>query len=168
MVLGLSSASATDTGLRMRAVTRTGALASGMLALLLGMGGGQAAGATSTPVVQAPHRFTTATDGNNTAGGQRINDPSTTAPRYQRNTLGLTYGSAADAARPDLEPDLVWVVTLQGGSGYVYNTELSPPPPAVGAPAPGLRVLTAYTSDGVASVGTFGVGGGSVVADAIG
>lgn len=148
----------------MRAASRMGALAAGAFALLLGMGGGQAAGAANTPVVEAPHRVTTATDGNDTAGGQRINDPAAMAPGYQRNTRGLTYGSAGDAARPDLEPDLVWVVTLQGGSGYVYNTELSPPAPVV--MAAGVRVLTAYASDGVTPVGTFGVGGDSVVADA--
>lgn len=134
------------------------------------MGGGQAACAASTPAVEAPNRVTTAAGGNDTAGGQRINDPAAKARGYQRNTRGLTYGSAADAARPDLEPDLVWVVTLQGGSGYVYNKELSPPPPAAPAvvsAAPGVRVLTAYASDGITPVGTFRVGGHSPVADAI-
>ena len=145
----------------MREATRLGTLGAGAFALLLGIGGGQSAGAASTPVVQAPNLVTTAAAGNDTAGGQRINDPAATAPGYERNTLGLTYGSAGDAARPDLEPDLVWVVTLQGGSGYVYNTELSPPPPppAAAPTAPGVRVLTAYASDGTTPVGTFGVGG---------
>lgn len=154
----------------MREATRMGALSAAAFALLLGMGGGQAAGVANTPVVAAPNRVTTTAGGNDTAGGQRINDPSAKAPGYQLNARGLTYGSAADAARADLEPDLVWVVTLQGGSGYVYNTELSPPPPAAPSDvsgAPGVRVLTAYASDGVSPVGTFGVGGDSPVADAI-
>ena len=154
----------------MREATRVGALSAGAFALLLGMGEGQAAGAASTPAVEVPNRVATAVGGSDTAGEQRINDPAATPPGYQRNTLGLTYGSAADAARPDLQPDLVWVVTLQGRSGYVYNTELSPPPPAapvVTSAAPGVRVLTAYDSDGVTPVGTSGVGGDSVVADAI-
>lgn len=154
----------------MRAATRMGALSGGAFALLLGMGGGQVAGVASTPVMGAPNRVTAAAGGNDMAGGQRINDPAAAAPGYQRNGLGLTYGSAGDAARPDLEPDLVWVVTLQGGSGYVYNTELSTPPPAAPALTSavlGVRVLNAYASDGVTPVGTFGVGGDSVVTDAI-
>lgn len=144
----------------MRKKTWRGAL--GGVALILGMGGGLVAGAASAPVVEAPNPVRTAPGGNDKAGGQRINDPAAKAPGYQRNTRGLTYGSAADAARPDLEPDLVWVVTLQGGSGYVYNKELSPPPPAApaqGAAVPVVRVLTAYAADGVTPVGTFGVGG---------
>ena len=150
----------------MRGTIWKGALTAGLFALAAGLLGTHAATAESPPEVEAPARVTSR-DGLTTAGGQRINDPSATTPGYQRNALGLTYGSAADAPRPDLEPDLVWVITLQGGSGYVYDKELSPPPPPVSAVITGatdVRVLTAYASDGVTPVGTFGVGGGSVAA----
>ena len=137
----------------------------GIVALAAGLLGTHAATAESPPEVKAPARVTSR-DGLTTAAASHQRSVSTT-PGYQRNALGLTYGSAADAPRPDLEPDLVWVITLQGGSGYVYDKELSPPPPPVSAVITGatdVRVLTAYASDGVTPVGTFGVGGGSVAA----
>ena len=75
----------------MRKTARLGALGAGALTLVLGMGGGQVADAAGTPVA-APNPVTTAPGGNDRAGGQRINDPAATAPGYQRNTRGLTYG----------------------------------------------------------------------------
>lgn len=142
----------------MRRATRRGALGAGALALLLGAGGGLFAGAASSPMVQSPRPLTTAPGGNDKAGGQQINDPAAKAPGFQRNALGLSYGSAANAPRPDLEPDLVWVVTDQGGDGYVYNKGLATPPPKTAAEAAASarsRTLTAYAADGVTKVGTF-------------
>ena len=151
----------------MRKATRIGVLGAAALAVLLGAGGGMIAGAASTPTVPDPNPVKAAQGGPQMAGGQRINDPAATAPGFQRNAKGQTFGSAADAPRPDLEPDLIWVVTREGGSGYVYKKELDGPPPPTGQPALASahadssagRILTAYASDGTTPVGTFQVGG---------
>lgn len=105
--------------------------------------------------------MTSAPGGNDRAGGQRINDPAAKAPGFKRNAKGLTYGSAADAPRADLEPDLIWVVTDSGGSGYVYGRDLNAAPPASAEPG-AKRMVTAYAEDGVTSVGTFTIEGAVV------
>lgn len=46
------------------------------------------------------------------------------APDYERNGGGLTYGSAADAPTPDLEPDLIEAQATNGASGFVRKAEL--------------------------------------------
>lgn len=142
----------------MRKVSRRSALVTGALAVSLGLGGGLVAGAISNPKVAVPAAIGGARQaGDGMAGGQRINDPKATAPGFARNARGLTYGSAADAPRPDLEPDLIWVFTDAGGSGYVYRSELDGPPPAANSKILGKpqRVLVAYAEDGSTKVGTF-------------
>lgn len=141
--------------------SRRSVLAVGVLTISLGLGGGLVAGAISSPKVAEPAALAARLAGDGMAGGQRINDPKATAPGYQRNARGLTYGSGADAPRPDLEPDLIWVVTDSGGSGYVYRSELdTPPPPQTSQKSPvnPQRTLVAYAEDGTTAVGTFTVG----------
>lgn len=142
----------------MRRSTRLsmGGAVSGLVAVAVG---GWVAAASGPSAVDPPPRVAVTAEGPTLAGGQRINDPTATAPAYARNAAGLTYGSLADSPRPDLEPDLAWVVTDDGGSGYVYSRELSPPPPDPATPASPVLALRAYASDGVTVVGTFTIGG---------
>jgi hypothetical protein len=156
----------------MRTATRIGFVPAAALVVLLIAGGGMIAGAVSAPTVPDPHPVKEVQGGPGFAGGQVINDPAATAPGFQRNAKGLTFGSAADAPRPDLEPDLIWVVTLEGGSGYVYKKDLDRQPPTAAQAQAGSdayskgRILTAYASDGTTPVGTFQVGGSDASADA--
>ncbi|MCA0438508.1 MAG: hypothetical protein LCH98_18920 [Actinobacteria bacterium] len=80
------------------------------------------------------------------------------------NARGESYGSMANG----LAPDLVLVAMKNGGSGYVRRTDLEPTeprntpgPPITTNPAP--RTIPVYESDGVAVIGEFGIGGGTVV-----
>jgi hypothetical protein len=45
-------------------------------------------------------------------------------PAYPKNAAGQTYGSAADAASPDEEPDLILVMAADGSTGYVLKADL--------------------------------------------
>ena len=45
-------------------------------------------------------------------------------PHYKKNSKGLTYGSAADAMTPDLEPDLILATATNGEAGYVLRKDL--------------------------------------------
>lgn len=90
--------------------------------------------------------------------------PADQRPNYAVNSRGESYGSSAIASSPDLEPDLILVVTDQGPEGYVRKTDLDPPDfksPAeaiawqTNRDAAGPQVLSVFRSDGVSKVGTF-------------
>lgn len=85
---------------------------------------------------------------------------------YDRNSHGLSYGSAANARTPDEEPDLIRVVATNGREGYVTKVSLDEAAGAnVNSPAEALAwqeshqgtddVIPVFESDGTTRIGTF-------------
>lgn len=88
-----------------------GITAVGILAFGLGVGGAAAVVAvihTPTGVSVAP-------------GVDAVPIP---APTYSMNAAGLTFGSAAQAANPGQEPDLIQATATNGVHGYVFKNDL--------------------------------------------
>lgn len=46
------------------------------------------------------------------------------APSYETNSRGLTFGSSLEAAIPEDEPDLILAIATSGEEGYVLKTDL--------------------------------------------
>ncbi|MBD3919665.1 hypothetical protein H8B09_12950 [Paenibacillus sp. PR3] len=83
--------------------------------------------------------------------------------RYAINDNGQTYGSSADAASPDMEPDLISATGVDGTNGYVFKTDLDgvmPKSPKEALeqqknrPAAG-RDIPLYDQEGTTVIGTF-------------
>jgi len=124
------------------------------------------AGATAgLAFAQAPAIFTPA--GVTAAGAVPA-----TAPTYERNADGLTYGSAMEAISPETEPDLILVIATNGREGYVFRTDLNEANGATAAksfdsPEDALRwqaqaagkstTIKVYAVDGKTEVGEFTV-----------
>lgn len=97
------------------------------------------------------------------------------APDYPNNKAGLSFGSAALAAAPEDEPDLILVETAEGVSGYVYKSDLDEASGAnVSSPrealswqeaAQDLRKIPVYEVDGITQIGSFVVGGAREATD---
>lgn len=99
---------------------------------------------------------------------------SATAPSYDKNDSGQTYGSAARATSPETEPELIQVEATNGRTGYVEKAALDAASGAEAAttfksPEEALRwqeaqrsvgpvTLPVYTSDGVTVIGEFVTG----------
>lgn len=77
----------------------------------LGLGAGAAAGVA--PMLFAPLGLSTDT-----------RTQPMPAPEYAENESGLTFGSAAEAASPDQEPDLIAAMATNGREGYVRKSDL--------------------------------------------
>lgn len=95
-------------------------------------------------------------------------DPSAqTRPQYKVNSAGESYGSAADASRPQDEPDLIRAVGDNGQLGYVRRTSIAAPtfhsPEAALAwqAGPGSldRTVPLFAQDGKRVIGTFTMDG---------
>ncbi|TDF95184.1 hypothetical protein [Paenibacillus piri] len=86
---------------------------------------------------------------------------------YPKNKNGQTYGSAADAASPETEPELISAIGVDGTSGYVLKKDLDGEQPKSPEEAiaiqnsrsPGGRDIPLYNVDGEAIIGVFHVGG---------
>ncbi|GAA4626336.1 hypothetical protein [Cellulomonas oligotrophica] len=104
------------------------------------------------------------------------------APEYQENALGQTYGSAAIAQAPELEPDLISAVATNGKVGYVLKTDLDEANGTTAAesftsPADALRwqetegtkdhTIAVYDVDGTTQIGEFVVTGSTSQAAAL-
>ena len=86
---------------------------SGAVLVVAGLGFGAGAAAGVAPVLFAPLGVSTDT-----------RTQPMPAPDYAENDSGLTYGSAAEAASPDQEPDLIAAMATNGRQGYVRKTDL--------------------------------------------
>jgi len=83
------------------------------------------------------------------------------APAYETNDRGLTFGSVEDARTPDEEPDLILVVATNGERGYALKTDLEGPTPS--SPEDAVRqtmnqtsrTIPVYESDGTTLIGEF-------------
>ncbi|MGA2471352.1 MAG: peptidase M56 family protein [Solirubrobacteraceae bacterium] len=88
---------------------------------------------------------------------------SVTTTAWGVNASGQTYGIQNQHGTPDL----VAVIATNHRSGYVYASQLFPPPPNTiaqalaqdNAPPPSPRTLTVYESDGKTPIGEFVAGG---------
>lgn len=86
---------------------------------------------------------------------------------YPKNQSGETYGSLLDAPSPDLEPDLIAAIGVDGTEGYVRATELySGPLPkspdeavaymkALESAPYSVRKVPLYAADGKTVIGYF-------------
>lgn len=96
------------------------------------------------------------------------------APTYATTKAGETYGSAAQAPTPELEPDLIDTIATNGLQGYVRKSELDEASGATAAASfrspeealkwqeeHGLSIveIPVYSLDGEV-IGVFEVGGG--------
>lgn len=136
------------------------------LALATAMGVGLGVAVAAGPVLHSPTGLTPE------GGASSVSIP---AAEYPKNAQGQTFGSAADAASPDQEPDLILVVATNGREGYVRKVDLdeangqaaaesfTSPEDALAwqeAEGRGDRSVPVYEHDGVTQVGTFLVLGG--------
>ncbi|MFT4281506.1 hypothetical protein [Microbacterium sp.] len=88
-------------------------------------------------------------------------------PSYEKNSAGLTYGSAAVASSPNNEPDLIQAETTDGRTGYVLKVELDRATGSLpfDSPADALRwqetegvqdrTIPVYEEDGKTVIGEF-------------
>lgn len=85
---------------------------------------------------------------------------------YPVNSKSHTYGSAADASRPDLEPDLIAVMSSEGQLGWARKADLDGRLPA--SPADALaqqsgspRSVPVFDVEEEGVIGSFIITGGS-------
>lgn len=136
----------------MRISRKTLTLCVGSGLLVVGVLVGGAASASIAGLAdrsQVAHASTTSID---------LPSEDTPALSFPRNDAGETYGSAFGADWDSI-PDLVRVITDQGGEGYVERDFLFTPPPRTLRDAlgyvPRTETVNATTSDGITIVGTF-------------
>jgi len=87
---------------------------------------------------------------------------------YPKNKNGQTYGSATDAPSPDMEPELIRAIGVDGTTGYVLKKDLDgerpkSPEEAIAiqnSRSPGGRDIPLYDVDGETVIGVFHVGEG--------
>jgi len=84
---------------------------------------------------------------------------------YPKNSKGHTYGSAADAPRPDLEPELIAVMTSDGKTGWARKADLDGRMPATPAEAvrqneSGPRTIPVFDVEEERVIGTFKISAG--------
>lgn len=95
-------------------------------------------------------------------------------PKYPKNEVGQTYGSAAMAVTPEQEPNLIKAVGVGGVEGFIYREDLAGKMPstpeealakqkqteklmarvAAGKPVV-MRTIPLYEVDGVTVIGKF-------------
>jgi hypothetical protein len=85
---------------------------------------------------------------------------------YPTNAHGHTYGSAAEASDPHLEPDLIAVMATNGVVGYARKVDLDGPLPASPAEAvasmpPASRTVPVFDQEETVQVGDFLISRGS-------
>lgn len=86
---------------------------------------------------------------------------------YPENENGQTYGSSADAASPETEPDLISAIGVDGTTGYVLKKDLDgeqpkSPEEAIAlqnSKSPGGLDIPLYDVEGATVIGVFHVGG---------
>ncbi|MBP1996205.1 hypothetical protein [Paenibacillus eucommiae] len=86
---------------------------------------------------------------------------------YPKNKNGQTYGSAADAASPETEPELISAIGVDGTNGYVLKKDLDGGQPKSPEEAiaiqnsrpPGGRDIPLYDVDGETVIGVFHIEG---------
>ncbi|OME92225.1 hypothetical protein BK123_16585 [Paenibacillus lautus] len=86
---------------------------------------------------------------------------------YPKNKNGQTYGSSADAASPETEPELISAIGVDGTAGYVLKKDLDGEQPKSPQDAiaiqnsrsPGGRAIPLYDVEGATVIGVFHVGG---------
>ncbi|MGG4107672.1 peptidase M56 BlaR1 [Paenibacillus lautus] len=101
-------------------------------------------------------------------GYQSTNNQSpANSPNYPENENGQTYGSSADAASPETEPELISAIGVDGTAGYVLKKDLDGEQPKSPQDAiaiqnsrsPGGRAISLYDVEGATVIGVFHVGG---------
>lgn len=86
---------------------------------------------------------------------------------FPKNNNGQTYGSSADASSPEMEPELISAVGIDGTTGYVLKKDLDGERPKSPEEAiaiqnsrpPGGVDIPLYDVDGKTVIGVFHVGG---------
>ncbi|WFB61589.1 hypothetical protein [Paenibacillus sp. BR1-192] len=86
---------------------------------------------------------------------------------YPKNKNGQTYGSSADAASPETEPELISAIGVDGTAGYVLKKDLDGEQPKSPQDAiaiqnsrsPGGRAIPLYDVEGATVIDVFHVGG---------
>lgn len=86
---------------------------------------------------------------------------------YATNDNGQTYGSSADAASPEKEPELISATGVDGTNGYVLKKDLDEEMPKSPEEAlkqqknrpVGGRDIPLYDQDGTTVIGSFHIGG---------
>ncbi|MBE9915934.1 peptidase M56 BlaR1 [Paenibacillus donghaensis] len=95
------------------------------------------------------------------------NQSHTNSPNYPENEHGQTYGSSADATSPEMEPELISALGVDGTAGYVLKKDLDgelpkSPEEAIAiqnSRSPDGRDIPLYDVDGESVIGVFHVGG---------
>jgi hypothetical protein len=95
-----------------------------------------------------------------------MNQSPTKAPNYPENENGQTYGSAGDATSPEIEPELIRAIGVDGTEGYVLKKDLDGKQPKSPEEAiaiqnsrsPGGRNIPLYDVDGKTIIGVFHIG----------
>jgi len=96
------------------------------------------------------------------------NDNTPSAPKYQVNENGQTYGSNIAAESIETEPDLILACGTNGKTGYVKKLDLNGDMPKTPEEAikitqknkvQNIREIPLYEKDGKTIIGSFKVGG---------
>lgn len=99
--------------------------------------------------------------------GQAAASRTNQASPYPKNQNGETYGSLLDAPSPDLDPDLIAAIGVDGTEGYVRATELNSGPhptspdktvaymKALESAPYSVRTIPLYAADGKTVIGSF-------------
>jgi hypothetical protein len=91
------------------------------------------------------------------------NNENNSAPKYQVNESGQTYGSSMEAESIETEPDLIWACGIEGESGYIKKTDLNGDMPKTPEEAVKItqensalsREIPLYDKDGETIIGSF-------------
>ncbi len=102
--------------MRTRKAVVTAAVSAALLAAGLGAGS----------IASAAIGSSTGQDTKSDQGAQEAQSAPREATKFPENESGQTYGSAAEVTEEYL-PDLVLVMTNEGGEGYVPRDEIFPP-----------------------------------------
>ncbi len=92
------------------------------------------------------------------------------APKYQVNENGETYGSSMKAESIETEPDLIWACGTKGESGYVKKSDLNGDMPKTLEEAITItqtnkaqsREIPLYDKDGKTIIGSFEISAADV------
>jgi hypothetical protein len=102
--------------------------------------------------------------------GEGVTNEAMPERKYEQNSSGQSFGSAAEARSPENEPDLILVVATNGTEGYVFKSDLDSvngqtAAESFTAPADALKwqesqgrsdqTIPVYMNDGGTVVGTF-------------
>jgi len=106
--------------------------------------------------------------GVNLAFAKNNNDNTSSAPKYQVNESGQTYGSNMEAESIETEPDLIYACGTNGISGYVKKSDLNGDMPKTPEEAIEItrknksqnsREIPLYEEDGKTIIGSYKIGG---------